>query len=258
MNEAVLVHQKGALLTLTLNRPDKKNALSAAMYQSLADALGAAAANADVRVVVLTGSAGAFTSGNDLGDFLANPVRADGAPTSVQNFLQAISTFPKPLIAAVAGVAVGVGTTLLLHCDLVYLDTTAKLQLPFVNIGLVPEAASSLLLPASIGLLRAAEMLMLGQPIDAQQALSYGLANGVVAPEALMPTVEAVAERLAAQPAGALRATKALLRRAASTDIAGRMAEEGLLFAKHLASEETREAITAFFEKRKPDFSRFA
>jgi enoyl-CoA hydratase/carnithine racemase len=258
MDDAVIVSQKGAVLTLKLNRPAKKNALSAAMYQSLADALGHAATQNDVRVVILTGGEAAFTSGNDLADFLANPVREDGPPTAVQNFLNAISTFPKPLVAAVAGVAVGVGTTLLLHCDLVYLDTTAKLQLPFVNIGLVPEAASSLLLPAAIGMARASEMLLLGEPINAEQALSYGLVNAVVAPEALMPTVEAVAERLASQPASALRAAKALLRHAQSTNVATRMAQEGQLFAKHLQSEETREAITAFFEKRKPDFSRFA
>ena len=256
MSEHIVVETAEGVMTLRMNRPEKKNALTNAMYARLAEALGTAADDSAVRVVVITGSSGIFTSGNDLADFLNAPSMAEEAP--VTRFLKAISTFPKPLIAAVAGVAVGVGTTMLLHCDLVYAADTAVLQLPFVNIGLVPEAASSLLLPRLVGPAKAAELLYFGGNLDAREAERLGIVNKVVAADALQALVAERAAALAAQPAAAVRATKQLLRHAATHTVAERMAEEGKIFGARLRSPEAIEAMTAFMEKRKPDFSRFA
>lgn len=257
MSEHILIERDGGVMTLRINRPDKRNALTQAMYAGLADGLDAAAADPAVRVVVVTGSNGHFTAGNDLGDFLAEPPR-DDSERPVGRFLRTISQFPKPLIAAVEGVAVGVGTTMLLHCDLVYADETAKLQLAFVNLGLVPEAASSLLLPKMIGTARASELLMFGETFSAADAERYGIVNKVVPAGALTTFAAERAAALAAKPAGALRSTKQLIRRSTTATVAERMAEEGALFAAALQSEEAREAMTAFMEKRAPDFSRFA
>lgn len=257
MTDAILVERDGGVMTLRMNRPDKRNALTQAMYTGLADGLDAAAADPGVRVVVITGTGGAFTAGNDLGDFLAEAPR-DGTERPVGRFLRTISGFPKPLVAAVDGVAVGVGTTMLLHCDLVYAADTARFQLAFINLGLVPEAASSLLLPRMIGTARASELLMLGEAFSAADAERFGIVNRVVPADALATLVAERAAALAAKPAGALRATKQLLRQSTTATVAERMAEEGDLFAAGLRSPEAREAMTAFMEKRKPDFSRFA
>lgn len=257
MTDAILVERDGGVITLRMNRPDKRNALTQAMYSGLADGLDAAAADSGVRVVVITGAGGAFTAGNDLGDFLAEGPR-DGSERPVGRFLRTISRFPKPLVAAVDGVAVGVGTTMLLHCDLVYAADTARFQLAFINLGLVPEAASSLLLPRMIGTARASELLMLGESFSAGDAERYGIVNRVVPADALPALAAERAAALAAKPAAALRATKQLLRHSTTTGVAERMAEEGALFAAGLQSPEAREAMTAFMEKRKPDFSRFA
>jgi enoyl-CoA hydratase/carnithine racemase len=254
MTEHVVVEQQGAVLTLRLDRPEKKNALTGAMYSGLADGLDRASADPAIRVVVVTGGA-AFTAGNDLGDFLNSPPA--GEETPVARFLRTIEAFEKPLIAAVAGVAVGVGTTMLLHCDLVYAGESALLQLPFVNIGLVPEAGSSLLLPRAIGMAKATELLFFGRPVPAIEAERIGLVNAVLPDVALAEHVARQAEALARQPAGALRATKALLRRAKSDTAAERMAEESVEFGRRLRSPEAIEAMSAFMEKRKPDFSRF-
>ncbi len=255
MSEHILTRTSGSVLHIVMNRTDKRNALTGAMYAAMADTLDRVAAEPAVRVVVVTGAGGVFTSGNDVGDFLAAAGLDDDAP--VMRFLRAISSFEKPIIAAVSGLAVGVGTTMLLHCDLVYADDTASLQLPFVNIGLVPEAASSLLLPRAVGPVRAAEMLFFGAPISAAEAQAAGLVNAVVAPDALEAFVQERADALARQPAGALRDSKRLLRHSTSATVAERMSEEGAIFAQRLRSPEAREAMTAFLEKRKPDFSRF-
>jgi len=257
MTDSILVARDGGVMTLCMNRPDKRNALTQAMYTGLADGLDAAEADPGVRVVVIAGTGGAFTAGNDLGDFLAEAPR-DGSERPVGRFLRTISRFPKPLVAAVDGVAVGVGTTMLLHCDLVYAADTARFQLAFINLGLVPEAASSLLLPRMIGTARASELLMLGESFSAADAERFGIVNRVVPADALPALVAERSAALAAKPAGALRSTKQLLRYSTTATVAERMAEEGALFAAGLQSAEAREAMTAFMEKRKPDFSRFA
>jgi enoyl-CoA hydratase/carnithine racemase len=243
--------QADGILTIAFNRPDKKNALTSAMYAVIADALEAAETNNAVRVVVLTGNGGVFTAGNDLKDFLQNPPQGENSP--VFRFLRAISTASKPLVAAVTGVAIGVGTTMLLHCDLVYVGAGAKLSLPFVNLAVVPEAASSLLLPAMIGHHRAAELLMLGEPFDAETAKAYGIANAVVADAEVLGEAMKVAAKLAAKPPTALRLTKQLMRQSRG-DVAGQMAAESAHFRAQLQSAEAREAMTAFFQKRPPKF----
>jgi enoyl-CoA hydratase/carnithine racemase len=253
MTDEILATASGAVLELRLNRPDKKNAITAAMYAALADALNAAAEDRSVHVVTITGSGGTFTSGNDLNDFRQNPPREPDRP--VFRFLEAISTFPKILVAGVAGPAVGVGTTMLLHCDLVVAAPGAMFSLPFVDLGLVPEAASSLLLPALIGRHRAAKHLVLGDPFDAETALGYGLVSEIVAEEHLEARVAAIARRISAKPPEAVRLTKKLLRHDPAA-VRARIAEEGELFAERLESPEAAEAFAAFFEKRPPNFSR--
>lgn len=248
----ILTNRADGILTITINRPEKKNALTSAMYAAMADALEAAEIDAAVRVIVFAGNGGAFTAGNDLQDFLNNPPQGDESP--VFRFLRAISTASKPLVAAVNGVAVGVGTTMLLHCDLVYVGTDARLSLPFVNLALVPEAASSLLLPAMIGYHRAAELLLLGEPFNAETAKDYGIANAIFPDARVLPEAMQVAAKLAAKPPTAMRLTKQLLRQTRG-DIAGQMAAEGVHFRSQLKSAEAREAMTAFFEKRPPKFS---
>lgn len=248
----ILTAQADGILTITFNRPDKKNALTSAMYATLADALEAADTDPAVRVILFTGAGGAFTSGNDLQDFLNNPPQGDNTP--VFRFLRAISTASKPMIAAVSGVAVGVGTTMLLHCDLVYAGESAKLSLPFVNLALVPEAASSLLLPTMVGHHRAAELFMLGEAFTPATAKDYGIVNAIYPDDKLLAEATAVAAKLAAKPPTAMRLTKQLLKRTKG-DVAGQMAQEGEHFRSQLKSAEAREAMTAFFEKRPPKFS---
>lgn len=248
----ILTTPADGILTITFNRPDKKNALTSAMYASLADALEKADTESDVRVILFTGNGGAFTAGNDLQDFLNNPPA--GEETPVFRFLRAISTISKPMIAVVSGVAVGVGTTMLLHCDLVYAAENAKFSLPFVNLALVPEAASSLLLPRMIGHHRASELLLLGEPFTAATAKEYGIVNAVHAEDRLLDEAMQVARKIAAKPPTAVRLTKQLLRQSKG-DVAGQMAAEGVHFRAQLKSAEAREAMTAFFEKRPPKFS---
>jgi enoyl-CoA hydratase/carnithine racemase len=254
LNE-ILATASGPILELRLNRPDKKNAITAAMYAALADALTGAAADPSVRAVTLSGSGDTFTSGNDLNDFRNNPPLDLDQP--VFRFLEAISTFPKILVAGVAGAAVGVGTTMLLHCDLVVAAHSAMFSLPFVDLALVPEAASSLLLPALICRHRAAKHLVLGDPFDAETALNYGLVSEIVAEEDLEARVRGIATRIAAKAPEAVRLTKRLLAPDPAA-VRARIAEEGELFAKRLTSPEAAEAFAAFFEKRPPDFSRSA
>ncbi|HLT48503.1 MAG TPA: enoyl-CoA hydratase [Rubricoccaceae bacterium] len=255
MPDLVQAAIEGGILRLTLARPEKKNALTRAMYEALTAALDAARDDRAVRVVVLAGSGGSFTAGNDLTDFLNDPPTGEDSP--VFRFLRAVSTFPKPLLAAVEGPAVGVGTTVLLHCDLVYAAPTARFRLPFVALGLVPEAASSLLLPRTVGPKRAAELLFFGEPFSADEAFQFGLVNAVVAEGELEARVLARARDLAAKPPAAVRLTKALLRAPQAEAVAATLREEAAHFVDRLGSSEAQEALTAFLEKRAPDFSRF-
>jgi enoyl-CoA hydratase/carnithine racemase len=247
-----------AVLRITIDRPEKKNALTGAMYNELSDALELAEATPAVRAVLLHGNGDSFTAGNDLEDFLRQPWNAAGGVPPAVRFMYALDAMKKPLVAAVQGVAVGIGTTLLLHCDLVYAAENAKFVMPFVDLGIVPEAGSTVLLPALIGYLRSAEVMMLGAPLTAQRAHELGLVNAVVAPaDDLLPTATGAAERLAQKPAGALRATKQLLKKVGRTERERAMREEVEIVRDRLDSPEAKEALTAFLEKRKPDFSRF-
>ena len=254
MTQGILVHNESGILTLTFNRPDKKNSITAAMYQQLADALKAAADDANTRVVVIQGSETIFSAGNDLGDFMNNPPAGDGSP--VFQFLHGIAAFPKPLLAAVCGPAVGVGTTLLLHCDLVIAGDNAAFSMPFVNLGLCPEAASSLLVPQMMGYHRAAEALLLGEPFLAEAALEVGLVNRVVPPSEATRVAMQWAQKLAAKPISSLIETKRLLKKGNADTVKARMTEEGVSFGRMLREPAAKEAFSAFMERRLPDFSK--
>ena len=254
MTQGILVHNESGILTLTFNRPDKKNSITAAMYQQLADALKAAADDAAIRVVVIQGSETIFSAGNDLGDFMNNPPAGDGSP--VFQFLHGIAAFPKPLLAAVCGPAVGVGTTLLLHCDLVIAGDNAAFSMPFVNLGLCPEAASSLLVPQMMGYHRAAEALLLGEPFLAEAALEVGLVNRVVPPSEATRVAMQWAQKLAAKPISSLIETKRLLKKGNADTVKTRMTEEGASFGRMLREPAAKEAFSAFMERRLPDFSK--
>lgn len=249
----ILVHTEVGVTTITLNRVDKKNSLTRAMYATLADTFEAAAQGTEVRVVVLQGDLAIFSAGNDIGDFLQQPPSTQDSP--VFRFLRAIATFPKPVVAAVCGPAVGIGTTMLFHCDLVYAGDNAAFSMPFVNLGLCPEAASSLLVPQMLGYHRAAEALLLGEPFMAEAALEVGLVNRVVPPTECNAMAQAQAKKLAAKPLTALIETKRLLKKGQTAPVLERMAEEGESFGRMLREPAAREAFTAFMAKRKPDFS---
>jgi enoyl-CoA hydratase/carnithine racemase len=249
----ILVHTEAAVMTITINRVEKKNSLTAAMYGSLADALDSAARDAAVRVVVIQGHELIFSAGNDINDFLSLPPDTSDAP--VFRFLRLLSTFAKPLVAAVCGPAVGIGTTLLLHCDLVYAGDNAAFSMPFVNLGLCPEAASSLLVPQLMGHQRAAEALLLGEPFTAETALEVGLINRIVPPAQVNALAQMQAQKLAAKPLSSLLETKRLMKLGNAPVIAGRIAEEISSFGRMLREPAAREAFTAFVEKRRPDFS---
>ncbi len=250
----ILIHTEAGITTLTFNRPDKKNSITAAMYAALADAVEAAAADPAVRCVVFQGHEAVFSAGNDIGDFLNNPPATDDSP--VFRFLRAIATFPKPLIAAVCGPAVGIGTTLLFHCDLVYAGDNAAFSMPFVNLGLCPEAASSLLVPQMFGYHRAAEALLLGEPFMAEAALEVGLVNRVLPPNETAAYAQGVARKLAAKPLSSLVETKALMKQSQQARVMETMADEGRRFGRMLREPAAREAFGAFMERRKPDFSK--
>lgn len=250
----ITTEKKDGIFFIGFNRPDKKNAITLDMYRAITAALKAADADGEVRVVLVHGTPEVFTAGNDLADFLSEPM--DGN-SPIHAFLDVLSHFAKPLVAAVTGPAVGIGTTVLLHCDLAYCDTTAKLSVPFINLGVVPEGGSSYLLSRMAGHVRAAELLMLGEPFNGQKAKELGLVNDVVAPDKLMETAVAAAQKLAQRPPAALRLTKSLLKRWNRETLDKVIPAELELFAEQLRSPEAKEAMTAFFEKRKPDFSKF-
>jgi enoyl-CoA hydratase/carnithine racemase len=252
----IATSKNGSILTIEFNRIEKKNAITASMYQTMADALNDAETDSAVRAILFIGKPEVFTAGNDLQDFLMNPPRDADAP--VFRFMKALSCSSKPIVAAVAGNAVGIGTTLLLHCDLVYAAENAKFSMPFTQLGLCPEFSSSLLLPRLAGHQRAAEKLMLGEAFGAQDAYEMGLVSKVLPVDQLHAFAQAQAAKLVALPASSIRVTKRLMKRHDAEAIEAKMLEEIKHFGEMLLSPEAKEAMQAFFEKRKPDFTKFS
>jgi len=250
----ILTHTDAGVMTITFNRLDKKNSITSSMYAAMADAVAQAGADPSVRVVVFQGHESIFSAGNDIGDFLNQPPTTQESP--VFRFLRGIATFEKPLIAAVAGPAVGIGTTMLFHCDLVYASDNAAFSMPFVNLGLCPEAASSLLAPRMFGYHRAAEALLMGEPFFAEAAQEVGLVNRVVPPTEVNGYAQAQARKLAAKPLTSLIATKRLMKGGDQQAVLQKMDEEGQSFGRMLREPAAKEAFGAFMEKRKPDFSK--
>jgi enoyl-CoA hydratase/carnithine racemase len=250
----ILLHTEAGVTTLTFNRLDKKNSITSAMYGEMADALEAAKEDPAVRTLLIQGDATIFSAGNDIGDFLNKPPSGEGSP--VFRFMRGLAAFPKPIVAAVCGPAVGIGTTMLFHCDLVYAGDNAAFSMPFVNLGLCPEFASSILAPQMFGHHRAAEALLLGEPFMAEAALEVGLVNRIVPPTEANGIAQAQARKLAAKPLSALIETKRLMKKAQQPALLERMDEEGQSFGRMLREPAAREAFTAFMEKRKPDFSK--
>jgi enoyl-CoA hydratase/carnithine racemase len=256
MTEHVKTEISEGVMTLTLQRPEKKNAMTGAMYDTMSIALKQAEADSSVSVILFQGDGDSFTAGNDLADFASQARGETAVDSPAHRFIDTISKVGKPLVAAVQGNAVGVGTTMLLHCDLVYLAENARLVTPFVNLALVPEAASSRLLPLRIGHARAYAMFALGEPMDASAALAAGLANAVAPQADLRKRAHDAAIALTKRPAGSLSSTKKLMRD--HQQIAAQIAEEGQLFKERLKTPEAREAFAAFAERRQPDFSKVA
>lgn len=244
------------VLQIGINRPEKLNAINRQMYSDMAEALQRAEVDDSIRVVLIYGTDDCFTSGNDLRDFAQDPPTGEDSP--VFRFLTAISQASKPLVAVVNGPAIGIGTTMLLHCDLIYAADNAQFQTPFVNLGLCPEAASSLLLPQLAGYQRAAEMLLLGLPFGVTKAYEAGLVNEVVPDTKLFQHGLAQAQLLAKQPPAAVRLAKKLMKKKSAAAVSKVMTEEGLHFVERLSSPEAAEALGAFFEGRTADFSRFS
>jgi enoyl-CoA hydratase/carnithine racemase len=251
----VIVTQAGPVLEVLFNRPEKKNALTASMYAAVTDAFHRADEDPAIRVVLLSGAGDTFTSGNDITDFRARAATDEASHASP--FLEALSSLATPLVAAVNGAAIGVGTTMLAHADIVIAARSARFVMPFTSLGLVPEAASSLLFPRLVGHQRASALLLLGQPMDADTAREWGFVNQVVADDVLMATARDIAARLAALPPAAVRLTKDLIKNGRG-DVPGRIEQELVLFRDRLRSPEAAEAFQAFVEKRKPDFSKFS
>lgn len=254
MNEQVRVEQKGDILSITLARPERRNAITVEMYATLAEAFERAAGDESLRAIVVRGEGQDFAAGNDLGDFL-DALPRDTGEIPVWRLLRALASCETPIVAAVHGNCVGIGTTMLLHCDLVVAEEGTRFSLPFVDLGLVPEAASSLLVPKLAGRRRAARYLLLGESFGVDEALAIGLISHVAAAGKLEELLSDVVARLLAKPAGALRATQQLLRHGSCEELLERMRFEGEVFSERLQSAEAKEAFTAFFEKRKPDFS---
>lgn len=252
----ILINKNAGLLTIQFNRPDKKNAITAAMYQSMADALKNAETDDTVRAVLFTGTTAIFTAGNDLADFMLHPPDSEASP--VFQFMWQISHASKPIVAAVSGAAVGIGTTMLIHCDLVYAADNAKFSLPFTQLGLCPEAGSSLLLSYIAGHQRAAEKLMLGEMFSAGEACLMGLVNRVLPADELSGFALQQAEKLIALPASSISTTKRLMKGNQLAAVEAQMKEEWRHFRAMLSAPAAQEAFAAFFEKRKPDFTKFS
>lgn len=254
MTDHVRSERHGSTLQIILQRPEKKNALTLAMYERMVALLQEGEADSGVRALVLSGSEDCFTSGNDVLDFMQSP---PDESSPVSRFLAQLPQMEKPLVAAVAGPVIGVGVTLLLHCDLVYAASNARFKMPFVQLGVVPEAGSSLLLPRLLGRQKASELLMLGESFDAEAACSLGIVNQVVAPGEVIGSALAVAARFEKLAPTAIKLTKQLIKRGSQAELADTMAEEGRIFMERIRSPEAMEAIQAFLQKRDPDFSQF-
>src|ERR1700692_791874 len=250
----IVTERSGSILRVQLNRPAKKNAMTLAMYDTIADLLNATAKDDDIRVVLWHGAGDSFCAGNDLEDFLKNPMGAADSPQS--RLINAFIAFERPIVAAVHGFAIGGGTTMLTHCDFVYAGESAKFQMPFINLALVPEFGTGYSIPARIGYLRASELIQLGQPFDAQRAAELGLVTRVVPDQKLLATATETAQKLAEKPASALQACKRLMRQPVRTQLEQAAKAENEEYSVRLRSADSKEAITAFFEKRPLDFSR--
>jgi enoyl-CoA hydratase/carnithine racemase len=250
MSEHVRIERDGDVLAITLNRPERRNAITVAMYAALADAIEAASDDNALRLITLSGEGQDFTAGNDLGDFLAEIPR-DGSDIPVWRLLRALARNQVPIVAAVHGNAVGIGTTMLLHCDLVIAERGTRFLMPFVDLGLVPEAASSLLLPRLAGRRRAARYLLLGEAFGPAEAAEFGLVSHIAEQGRVRETLETIVTALKGKPTEALRLTQRLLRREDNGEVLERMAVENGHFSERLTSSEVRDAITAFFEQRK-------
>ena len=256
----ILSSKANGILTIEFNRLERKNAITTVMYQAMADAIKDAEQDASVRAILITGKPEIFTAGNDLDDFLKTAKPADGAAFTdrpVFQFMRALSGSSKPVVAAVSGAAIGIGTTLLMHCDLVYAADTAKFSVPFAQLGLCPEFGSSLLMTQAAGHARAAEKLMLGEPFLAQEAYDMGIVSKVLPAAEVLAYAQGQAAKLAALPATSIRNTKRLMKAGRNSEVLAVIETEGQLFGQMLLAPEAKEAFTAFFEKRKPDFSRF-
>lgn len=251
VSEGIAIVENAGVIEIHIDRPDKKNALTATMYRAMTAALSDASTRTDIGAVLVAGRGDAFCAGNDLKDFLFGP---DGGADAF-DFIRAIAAFDKPVVAAVQGLAVGVGTTMLFHCDLIYAAPDARFIMPFVNLGIVPEAGSSLLAPATLGYAKAAAMLLLGEPMDAQAADMAGLVTAIVPADTLLDHARAKAAALMAKPPQALALTRRLMKGDPAL-LTARIEEEARLFQETLVSPEAREAFTAFFEKRAPVFRR--
>src|ERR1700719_3416776 len=250
----IITEHSGSILRVQLNRPAKKNAMTSSMYVTLADLLNDAAKDDRTRVVLWHGAGDAFCAGNDVEDFLKNPPGPGESPQAI--LMKALLNLDKPLVAAVHGAAIGGGTTMLMHCDFVYAGESAKFQMPFINLAVVPEFGSSCSVPARIGHVRAAELILLGSPFDAGRAAELGLATQVVPDQTLLATATETARKLATKPAGALQASKRLMKGPFREQIKAAMKSENEEFSEQVRSEDAKEALTAFLEKRKPDFTR--
>src|ERR1700758_3576294 len=246
----IVTECSGNILRIQLNRPSKKNAMTSAMYTSMADIFNGAAKDDGVRVVLWHGAGDSYCAGNDLEYFLKTPMGPGDSPQS--RLIDALIDFGKPIVAAVHGFAIGGGTTMLTHCDFVYASETAKFRMPFINLALVPEFGTSFSLPARIGYLRAAELIQLGQAFDAKRAAELGLVTRVVPDQTLFSTATETAQKLAQKPAGALQACKRLMRKPIRFELEKAAMSENEEFSTRLRSADTKEAITAFFEKRPP------
>lgn len=255
MSDLVLVETAEKIRTIRFNRPEKKNALTRAMYTAAAQAIEQGEADPSVKVFIIAGAGGVFTAGNDLGDFMAGPSGLNDGDTPVRHFMEALLNAEKPVVAAVDGLAIGIGVTMLMHCDLVYCSDRASFKTPFVDLALAPEYGSSQLMPRAFGHVVAAELLLLGASWDAQRAAATGLVNAVTAPDALDDMARNAARTLAAKPPGSLRTAKALMRRAPEP-IVDRIVLESERFAELLKLPEFTEAATAFMERRAPDFDK--
>jgi enoyl-CoA hydratase/carnithine racemase len=254
----ILTNKKNNILTIEFNRPQKKNSITEEMYQTMADALKDAQSDTQVRAILFCGKPDIFTAGNDLEDFMNASAQRELADRPVAQFMLQLSGAAKPVIAAVAGAAIGIGTTMLLHCDLIYAADNAKFSMPFAKLGLCPEFASSMLLPQIVGYQRAAEKLFFGESFSAEEAFQMGLIAKVLPSAELLPFANAQAAKLAALPASSLRTTKRLMKASQTDAIMARMGEESKFFGAMLLAPEAKEAFNAFFEKRRPDFTRFS